>query len=66
MPSYFYPGSDDKLVVITKRCQVGKLTDESPIYRIEKIAIVPLSSDGCPEIDFDVGYDEVYWHSCVC
>jgi hypothetical protein len=31
------------------------LADESPIYRIEKIAIVPLSSDECPEINFDVG-----------
>jgi hypothetical protein len=51
---YFFPGSDDKLVLITKRYQVGKWNDESPIYRIEKIAIVPLSSNGCPEIDFDV------------
>ena len=54
MPSIF-SGSDDKLVLITKRYQVGKLRYESPIYRIEKIAIVPLSLDGCPEIDFHVG-----------
>ena len=33
---------------------MGKLKDESAIYRIEKIAIVSLSSDECPEIDFDV------------
>lgn len=53
--SGIFVGSDAKLVLITKRCEVGKLADESPIYRIEKIAIVPLSSDECPEINFDVG-----------
>lgn len=49
-----FSGSDDKLVLITKRYEVGKLKDEDPVYRIEKIAIVPLSSDECPDIDFDV------------
>lgn len=49
----FLPGSDSKLVLITKHCKVGELKDGSNIYRIDKIAVVPLSAELCPEIDLD-------------
>ncbi|XP_028414935.1 phosphatidylinositide phosphatase SAC2-like [Dendronephthya gigantea] len=50
----FLPDSDEKLVLITKHYKVGEIADKCPIYRIEKIAVVPLSSEECPDIDFDL------------
>ncbi|XP_046849914.1 phosphatidylinositide phosphatase SAC2-like [Xenia sp. Carnegie-2017] len=51
----FFPGSDDKVILIIKQHEVGCFLDEAPIYSIDKVAIVPLSSEECPDIEFQLG-----------
>lgn len=51
---FVFSGSSSKLILITKRFEVGKLADGSSVYRIDKIAVVPLSAEVFPEIDLDV------------
>ena len=41
-------------MLITKRCEVGKLIYGNSIFRIDKIAVVPLSNEVFSEIDLDV------------
>lgn len=42
------------MILIIKQHEVGCFLDEAPIYNIDKVAIVPLSSEECPDIEFQV------------
>ncbi|KAK2163401.1 hypothetical protein LSH36_80g06058 [Paralvinella palmiformis] len=48
-----HPESEWKLLLIRKQSQVGSLPGGLPIFRIDKIAILPLNIDATKDLDID-------------
>lgn len=49
----FFPGADWRLIVISKQTRVGNLPGDHEVYRIDRIAVLTLSSSESPEFDLD-------------
>ena len=49
-------GADWRLIVISKQTHVGNLPGDHEVYRIDRIAVLTLSSSESPEFELDVSY----------
>ncbi|XP_032240678.2 phosphatidylinositide phosphatase SAC2 [Nematostella vectensis] len=49
----FFPGGDWKLLVITKRTLLGLFPGNHEVYRVDRVAYLPLSPGDVPELELD-------------
>lgn len=50
----FFPGADWRLLVISKRTLLGSLPGGHEVFRIDRIAVLTLSSNESPELELDL------------
>lgn len=49
-------GADSRLLVISKRTLLGSLPGGHEVYRIDRVAVLTLSSNESPECELDVSW----------
>jgi len=64
--SIIIPESEWKLLLIRKQSQVGSLPGGLPIFRIDKIAILPLNIDATKDLDIDVSMPRLVFIVSLC
>ncbi|GFN83413.1 phosphatidylinositide phosphatase sac2 [Plakobranchus ocellatus] len=58
-----HPDSEWRLLLIKQRTPVCQLAGKHTIYRIDKMAVLPLNTtDACSELDLEVNLDITYLH----